>query len=487
MSLPIQSLVIVGDGAVAWWAAVFLKKTNPAVKIVVLKQPEPEPELATTEAEFSYFLRLLGISEPHFMEVVSGNFCIAQAFDNWSPGVERYVHTRDTGDFSLGTTDFNQWLLKLRLTGERLNWDDFSILAACAKAGKSPVAMGNPNIGAGLNFKISAWVDWLKGYGAKLGIDVVDDRLKQVVLNANGAIESIVTEGQKTLRSDFYIDTQSRQSVLGQALNLRWESWSDQLPCNRLKTLIHAPQTAPASAFNSHQLVSHGWLRQVALRQQLAEEFSYSDQLVAESAVADPKLRRLLAGDSLNFQPGMRSHTWHKNCLALGSAALIADRFSHSPLYLAAETLKRFVDFWPCNTDNSALEAEFNRVMRLEYQGVRDYHCAHYWLANKQASAFGELLRALKPSETLSHRLALFADCGRISMDESTLVSDSQWTSLLIGLGFWPKHYDYLALHHDDAAYLEHAQNIAMSIKNSLASLPDYGAYLRDYLAHLAA
>ena len=47
------------------------------------------------------------------------------------------------------------------------------------------------------------------------------------------------------------------------------------------------------------------------------------------------------------FAPGVRKKTWHKNCLALGDAAVTFDHFSHSPLYVAAVTLMRFIEFWP--------------------------------------------------------------------------------------------------------------------------------------------
>lgn len=481
MNIPIKDILVAGGGIIGWWAAVFLKKTMPDINISILNSPVEDSYAITTEPMFADYLRFIGITEQQLIKYADGNFCFAQAYFNWPTEPNQYFHTADKLDFNCDAVEFNQWLLKLRQAGHPLHLDDYSLSAVAARSGKAPILSSNKALPS-LSFDARYFKKILQSYALELGVTVIDDEIKSIAVDAQGEIDFIESAENGTFKSDFYIDTTGQGDLIGKAMGVHYDSWAGCLPFHKKKTLAVPPQDARLIPFTSVHLSKQGWVKSTPLKNLLICEYTYTD-LIATENKKDLINDFFSAAAATHFQPGMRQKSWHKNCLALGSAAAILDGFSHSSFYLAATSLKRFINYWPHHPLYDAIANEFNRLMRIDYEAVRDFHAVHYAAIKMQVKLPHSFWSQVELPESLQYRLNVFMDCGRALPDENSLLDPTQWLHLLIGLGCWPRSYDGIANHNNDI-YWQYSQQIIKNVQDVAKTLPDYNSYMKAFVAH---
>lgn len=484
MNYPLKNIVVVGGGVIAWWAVVFLKKSNPKLNVTLLHSPDIESFVETSESDFSYLLKLIGFSVQDLIKHADGNYCCSQAYFDWAPDVENYFHSAGVSDLDCDITPYSQWLLKLKLASGGVKMDDYLLASAAARVGKITLSESQKVVSAGLSFDAARFVYLLKSYAQTLNIQVINDDLAQVRLTAMGDIESLLTISNINIEGDFFIDvTGSNSKLLGSGLKIGYDSWLQYLPCNRKKYIKSTPRSARLVPFTASQLGASGWVKNRPLRSQLSAEFICHESALASGASQDAALELFSNSKAYIFSPGMRKKIWYKNCLALGDAAVVFDHFSHSSFYVAAVTLKRFVEFWPGSANVNLMEDEFNRLMAIEFLDIRDFHCLHYVLAKKTNTLFGELLREIKLPDSLRYRMELFGACGGSPADESTLIHASQWSNLFLGFSFWPKTYSGMLSHVTAARLEEWSNKIKKNIQRTVENSPDYTHYITTLIS----
>ena len=479
MNSPLKKIVVVGGGVIAWWTVVFLKKIDPKLTVTLLHTPVLDEFVETPESDFSYLLKLIGFSSQDLIKYADGNYCCAQAYFDWASDVENYFHSVDVSDLDYDITPYSQWLLKLKLAKDDVKVDDYLLASAAARLGQITFGENQKVLSAGLGFDADKFIQLLMSCAQALNVHVLNDNLEKVCLTATGEIESLLTANNANITADFFIDVTGGESkLLGSGLHVEYDSWAQHLPCNRKKYIKSEPRSENLIPFTAAQMGALGWVKNRPLRTQLIAEFIYQDGALARVGSKDATLALFSNSKAYVFYPGARKKTWHKNCLALGEAAVTFDHFSHSSLYVAAVSLQRFTEFWPPSTGNNLMEREFNRLMTIEFHAIRDFHCLHYVLAKKADTPFGELLKEIKLPESLRYRMELFGSCGGSTADESTLIPVSQWNNLFLGFGFWPKTYSGMITHVTTAELEQWSNKIKSNIQNTIAKSPDYTHYM---------
>lgn len=486
MTYPLKKFIVVGDSLVAWWAVVFLKKMLPALSVTLVGDNSSwhsADAVETVEADFSYLLKLIGLTTNDLLRYADGNYVSAQAFFNWSADEEQYFHSAHRSDLDYELSPYNQWMLKLKQAGNDIKVDEYLLASVAAKEGKITLSHAEQSNSLCLSFDKSLFKQLLVDYANQLGVVVVQGQLEQVLVGADGAIEALLLGNATRVDGDFFVDATGGASlILGSGMGVDFESWSAHLPCDRKKRFKAAPRSDRFIPFTAIQMGSLGWIKNIPLKAQVGAEFTYSASI--ENVGQGDAMFRMFAGCETNpFNPGVRKKTWIRNCLAIGEAAVTFDNFSHSPLFVAAVSLKRFTEFWPASANSQAVEDEYNRLMDIEFNVIRDFHCLHYALAKKPSTPFGEVLSGIRLPDSLQCRMALFRECGHLCTDEATLVSASQWINLFLGFGYWPQSYDALISHVPLENLRAWASKVKTGIRNSVENAPDYTTYINQCIA----
>lgn len=478
MTIPAKNLLVVGGSLAGWWAAVFLKKNMADVDVTIINTKMVNTIAETTEPAFYEYLQLIGLTEQHIIRHADGNFRSAQAYLNWQYPRHQYFHTEEELNLTYDAVDFNQWMLKLRKAGYGQNINDYSLYAQAVKSGRAIIDTQGA-IKAGLNIDTRDLKKILISYALEIGINKIDDEVLSATLDSDNNIGAVITADNGLIKSDFYFDATGAQATLiGQAMGIGYESWSEYLPLNHRKIVAAPPQDSRLIPFTSVQWVEQGWIKSIPLGNKVVCEYIYSSSIHEKNQLDD----FFSGGVDIDLQPGIRKKTWHKNCLAIGESGVGLDNFNYSSFYLAVLTLARFIEYWPCHQSFDALEQEFNRFMCVDYKSIRDFHCLHYAVIKMQNRPVNVLSKFEIP-QSLQYRLDLYRDCGRSLTDENTLVHPTQWLHFLMGMDAWPRDYDYIASHHTDDMYLQYAQREKSKIQNIVKTLPDYNSYVKRYIA----
>jgi tryptophan halogenase len=484
MNFPLEKLVVVGGGIIAWWAAVFIKKNNPNLDVTLLHDRVSEGYAESSESDFLYLLKLIGLSAQDLLQYADGNFYCAQAYFDWSRDTENYFHSNYVSDLDYDVVPYSQWLGKLKLAGMPINIDEYLLASTAARLGQVTLSEQHKILSAGISFDTTRFAGLLSSYAQRLNINVLNDEVKRVNLTENGAIESVLTVDESVITGDFFVDVTGRDAkLLGCKLQVGYESWAQYLPCDRKKILKSKPKSERLIPFTAAQLRAVGWVKNIPLQSQLIAEFVFNATTLAATDGQDATSQLFFESETHIFSPGMRKKTWYKNCLAIGPAGVTFDNFSHSSLYIAAVTLKRFVEFWPSCPEAGLVENEFNRLMEIEFHAIRDFHCVHYVLAKKSDTPFSRLLQEIELPDSLRYRMELFSASGRALADESTLVHASQWDNIFLGFGFWPKTADCMLANVTVNELELWSNTIKIKLQKNIANSPDYTRYMAKLIS----
>jgi tryptophan halogenase len=394
-------------------------------------------------------LRLLRIDETTLMRATQATFRLGTEFRDWSTLGARYFHGFGSTGAKLDAVAFQHHWLRLTTAGVDTAFEEFSMAAQAARLGRFATPLADHRSVLSLysyawHFDAGLLAAWLRDSAVKDGVSALVSAVERVELGADGSIRALHLENGSRLEADLFIDC---GGTLGPALGVELDDWSACLPCDRMQTL-RCPADEALPPYSEARASAHGWQFHVPLQHCTVRGHVYSSEFVDDDAVtaallgaapgtvADvPRAQRLLRGRPKQF--------WLHNCLLLPGDAL--DPLESTALHLAQTGISRFLAFLPAQLPGPAEAAEYNRLTAEEYDRIRDLLVLHYHATTRADSPFWNRCRALPKPESLAHRLALFADSGRITIGEEEHCGIDGWLSVLLGQGVRPRSYDPLA------------------------------------------
>jgi tryptophan halogenase len=236
--------------------------------------------------------------------------------------------------------------------------------------------------------------------------------------NENGHIRSLITATGEELEFDFYIDCSGFSSILiDKTLQVPFISKAGELLTDRAM-VQQVPVAADEALTPYTTATAHkaGWIWDIPLTNRRGTGFVYSSQ-----HMSDEEARLLFAEylgiDATNFAPrqipmqvGYREQFWAGNCVALGLAQGFVEPLEATSILVtdfSAELLARH--FPRYQQDIAVCQPYVNQVLRYVWDGVVDFIKLHYFLSDRQDSAFWLDNRdENKLSAQLKNRLAMF-------------------------------------------------------------------------------
>lgn len=417
----IRSIVVAGDAPVAAMAgaALALSLKNSGVRVTIIASPEVDAPVVIFPGGENSLQQLLGIDETLLLGITSVG--LGAHYPGLDGGAEDAFVPLGGHGMTLRLVDFHHYVLKLRAAGEAVEYNDYSVPAACAAAGRlvmpgAAQAAMRRTIGYDLYADSREYAECLSTIAIDTGARVVTGDVASIEVGEDGNIESVVTSDGKRIEGDLFVDCSCERHVARGAQGTDdFDDWSSWLPCNRAAWFA-ADDVAAIGPYMTVREVDEGW------------------HLSVQTRVG--ALRAELGSDPHGMPPNgnFRRH-WQGNCVAIGSAASRIEPIELTPMHLAQASIRQLLTMLPRDADCAAHSTEYNRVMTAKAEDARDYVALRHALLRPRYAA----------PESLETRMRLFGKRGRFTPTENGIVGKARWVSSFLNLGLWPAEYDPLA------------------------------------------
>jgi tryptophan halogenase len=490
----VRELVILGGGTAGWMtAAAITKVLNGQVNVTVVESDDIGT-VGVGEATIPGIVRfnaLLGLDENEFLRETQGTIKLGIEFVDWTFLGDRYMHAFGRFRQDIQLTSFEQIWQKMNLSGLAGDLQDYSITKSAAYAGKfmrprldvpdSPLA----DIAYAFHFDASLYARYLRRFAEARGAKRVEGKVVDVEVDpAAQDIRGLTLASGERVTGQFFVDCSGfRGRLIEEVYHAGYDDWTHWLPCDRA-VAVPCASTRPILPFTRSTAREAGWQWRIPLQHRTGNGYVYCSKYLSEDEAAATLLANLdgeaLAEPrTLKFVTGVRRSIWKRNCVAIGLASGFLEPLESTSIHLIQSGISRLLTFFPTTEPSDADIAEYNRLMRREFEHIRDFVVLHYHATERDDTPLWRHCRTMSVPQTLADKMRLFESRGKLYDEADQLFAQGSWTQVMHGQGKRPQGYDPIVDVVDVKDIGPFIEGIRKAVRNSVASMPTHEDFLR--------
>ena len=447
----IEQVVVVGSDAPAWMAAAALHyslaPTGVRVRLIELPSLVRQVDAYSTLPALAGFHYRIGLEERLLFNACKAVPIAGQRFSNWSGAAPPFIHGYDQPTPQGAGLGFTQLWVKGRQRGLRTEFENFSLGAVAARAGRVPVSKVGAELRStfGYHLDAGAYSALLRHCGIRGGVETKAATVADVEIEDDRLAAIVLADGER-VEADLFVDASGPQAVLiGRMPGAEFESWREWLPCDHMLVASGKP-LRPYPGFSQISAFRQGWVGLFPLQDRTAVvALSGSRQISDQEVLQDlPVLAGLPIGDAVvsKLSQGIRKRAWVGNCVAVGESAFSLEPLDAVQLHIAHNCISQLITLFPVEA-GAFREAEvYDRIIRTVAINLRDFQAAHYKLNRRFDAPLWDRCRDAAVPQSLQRKLDVFAARGRIPLYDDETFQEQGWESLFIGHGLMPQSYD---------------------------------------------
>jgi tryptophan halogenase len=488
-------VLVVGGGTAGWMTAAALSRLLPP-KRVSLRLIE-SAEIGTvgvgeaTVPHIRFFNARLGFDEADFMARTRATFKLGIEFRDWRRPGDSYIHPFGAFGRDLAGVSFHHHWLRARQAGLADALENYSLPILAARRGKfaHPAAdLSSPlsTYSYAYQFDAGLYAAYLREFAEARGVVRSEGKIVDVDLNgANGFVEAATLESGERITADLFIDCSGfRGLLIEQALGAGYEDWTHWLPCDRAYA---APcgSAGPLMPFTRATARESGWIWRIPLQHRVGNGHVYASDFCSDDQALSSLLAQLESPPQaepkqLRFTTGKRRRQWSRNVVAIGLASGFLEPLESTSIHLIQLAIGNLLDLFPDRDFDPMNETEFNRIMALEYERIRDFLILHYHATERDDTPFWNYCRTMPIPDSLAYRMELFRQRGVVAQYREGMFLDASWLAVFFGQGMVPRHYDPSSDRVADVALNRHLAGINGEYSQAVDTMPAQESFLRQ-------
>jgi tryptophan halogenase len=494
---PIRKIVIVGGGTAGWMAASslsrFLRPDQCEIHLVESAEIGIVGVGEATVPHIRYFNQTLGLDEADFMRKTNATFKLGIEFVNWARIGDSYVHPfGDYGRPFRGVKFHHVWN-RLRLAGDDVALDEYSLPILASKLARFAPPSNDPSsllasFGFAFQFDATKFAPFLREYAERRGVRRTEGKVVDVRVRAeDGFIESLKLASGEEISGDLFVDCSGFFGLLiEKSLHTGYEDWTHWLPCDRA-VAVPCESHGPLLPYTRATARAAGWQWRIPLQNRTGNGFVYSSRYISDDqaaatlmsnldgkALAEPRL--------LKFVTGRRKKTWNRNCVSVGLSGGFVEPLESTSIYLIQAAITHLIEMFPDRDFDAANMNEYNRVMDVEFERVRDFIVLHYHATERDDAPLWNDVRTMSIPDSLAYKIELFRERGVVVNYRLGLFYEPSWVAVYVGQRVLPKRFDPRL---DDVPLEElrqHARQLRTAIRSNAESLPMHSEFIERHV-----
>ncbi|MFC7292747.1 tryptophan halogenase family protein [Hirschia litorea] len=492
----LKNIVIVGGGTAGWMAGALMSKYMPSKSTkITLIESEEIGTVGVGEATIPHlenFNHLLGIDEATFMKKTHATFKLGIDFVDWYKKGESYIHPFGDYGIEMNGLQFYHYWGRMKALGETFPLEAYSMNIAAARAGKFIRPVADPSslasrIRHAYHLDASMYAKFLREFAESHGANRIEGKVIEVHQRAeDGFLTGVTLDSGQKIEGDLFLDcTGFRGLLIEGALETGYEDWSHYLPMDRALA-VPTSKVGDPPPYTVATARDAGWTWRIPLQHRVGNGHVYSskymDKAQAEKILLDNIIGEPLAEPKqLFFKTGRRNKFWNKNCVALGLSSGFLEPLESTSIHLIQEGLVRLLALMPDMNFNAENSKEYNRVMGLSYERIRDFILLHYVATIRDDTPFWRDVQAIELPETLEHRMRLLCESGHYVKYEQDLFWLDSWLAVMDGQGFSPKIYSPLADAMDERQLAQTMAQLRHAVSEITRQMPTHQQFINQY------
>ena len=486
---PVRRIVIAGGGTAGWMAAAALSRTLGKLLDIKLVESDEIGTVGVGEATIPslvHFHRLLDINEQEFMAATNATFKLGISFENWRARGEDYIHSFGLTGTDHWTAGFQHFWHKGVERGLAGDYGDYCLELAASRENRFG-HLPNGGINYAYHLDASRYARYLRRFSEHFGVERIEAKIEKVELDASGKnIGALLLDSGSRLEGDLFIDcTGFRSLLLGQALGVEYEDWSEWL-FNDSAIAVQTESVGPLVPLTRAIAHDWGWQWRIGLQNRTGNGIVYSSRHIDDDTARATLLgnvdgKVLTEPRVIRFKPGQRKQTWTGNCIALGLSSGFLEPIESTSIHLIQRSIVRLLQTFPTRGISQADVDEFNSQADLDIRQIRDFIILHYKVTNRRDTPYWQQAAEMAVPDSLRHRIDLFRETGQVFRYINELFVENSWVQVMMGQGVHPEqHHPSADLMGDDElrGFLE---NIRQSVARTVARMPAHQDYVRNY------
>ena len=488
---PVRRVIIAGGGTAGWMSAAMLSKSLGKLLDITLVESDDIGTVGVGEATIPTmitFHKLLELNEAQFMAATNATFKLGISFEHWREPGHRYIHSFGETGIDHWTAGFQHFWHKGRERGLAGEYGHYCLELRAAEKERF-AHLPDDGLNYAYHLDAGAYARYLRSFSEGFGVRRVEGRIGTVNTDPDsGHIASLTMADGSVLEGDLFIDcTGFRSLLLGEALGVPYQDWSELLLCDTALA-VQTESTGRMVPYTRSIAHGAGWQWQIPLQSRVGNGLVYSSRYLDDDSARQTLLgnldsKALFEPRLIRFKPGQRAQTWKGNCIALGLSSGFLEPIESTSIHLVSRNLIRLMQLFPTNGISAADIEEYNRQNSEEMTHIRDFIILHYHLTNRHDTPFWRACRDMQVPPTLRHRLALFGATGRVFREEKELFAENSWIQVMLGQGLMPASHHRSADLMPDQELKSFLDNIRARVESVAEQLPPHKDYVRRYCA----
>lgn len=485
-----MNVVIVGGGTAGWMTAAGLASLLADTGLsITLVESEAIGTVGVGEAtlpHLRFFNQTIGIDEYDFMAATRATVKLGIEFVDWARKGDRYIHP--FGDYGIPNDGigFHQFWRRFADTLGPIS--NFSLPVVAAELGRfeppsSDERSALSTFRFAYQFDATRYAPYLRRHAEARGVARIEGRVVDVALNEQGDIDRLSLEDGREIEGDLFVDCSGFFGLLIEnALKTGYDQWTDWLPCDRA---VAAPceHAGPLLPYTRATAREAGWQWRIPLQHRTGNGYVYASQFISDQDAEDALVQSLegpLLADPkiLRFVTGKRRKLWNRNCVAIGLSGGFLEPLESTSIYLIQQGITYLIELFPNLADADTFRSEYNRMMDLEFERIRDFLILHYHATERSDAPLWEMMRALDVPDSLKEKMALFRARGQVQIYDHGLFLEPSWLAVYLGQRVIPEHYDPRVNEHSKQELLSQLTGMKQHIRQSAEEMATHQAWI---------
>jgi tryptophan halogenase len=495
----VRKVVVVGGGTAGWMTAAslvrFLRPEQCSVHLVESAEIGIVGVGEATVPHIRFFNQTLGIDEADFVRKTQATYKLGIEFVNWARIGDRYIHPFGEYGRELDDVRFHHFWNRLRGAGDPTLIDEYSFPIMAAREARFAPPPDEPgalraSYSYAFQFDATLYAPYLRAYAESRGVSRTEGRIVDVTLRStDGFIESVTLASGERIEADLFVDCSGFVGLLiEKALKTGYEDWTHWLPCDRA-VAMPCESSGPLLPYTRATAHDAGWQWRIPLQHRTGNGYVYcsrhvSDERAAATLVANLDGKPLADPRTLKFVTGRRKKTWNRNCVAIGLSGGFVEPLESTSIYLIQAAITNLIEFFPDRNFDPVNTDEYNRIMDIEFERVRDFIVLHYHATEREDAPLWNYVRTMPIPDSLRYKLELFRERGVVVKYRHGLFLEPSWIAVYVGQRIVPKHYDPRA----DVLPLDQLRAACSALRAEIRAEAGHLPTHADYIArHCAA